>query len=74
MNFIGYPLAISDIRLANGLGLHDGRIEVLVNGVWGTICGLSFSSNEAEAICNILHFKYVIFQQIFFSPDYFFLW
>jgi hypothetical protein len=53
----GYPLNISGLRLANGLGFHDGRVEVLVNGVWGTICGKTFSSSEAEVICNLLDFE-----------------
>ncbi|XP_053387279.1 deleted in malignant brain tumors 1 protein-like [Mercenaria mercenaria] len=45
---------ITDIRLVNGIGLYDGRVEVLMNGTWGTICKTSFSVLEAGAICRIL--------------------
>ncbi|XP_045183524.2 deleted in malignant brain tumors 1 protein-like [Mercenaria mercenaria] len=45
---------ITDIRLTDGIGLYDGRIELLVNGTWGTVCATSFSWPEARAICNIL--------------------
>ncbi|XP_045183623.2 deleted in malignant brain tumors 1 protein-like [Mercenaria mercenaria] len=53
----GYPLPISDIRLSNGVGLYDGRIEVQVNNTWGTICGSSFSTGEASAICSMLGYS-----------------
>jgi hypothetical protein len=61
LNYTGYPLNISGLRLANGVGFHDGRIEILVNGVWGTICGNTFSTNEADAICKMLEFRFVKF-------------
>ncbi|XP_053387314.1 scavenger receptor cysteine-rich type 1 protein M130-like [Mercenaria mercenaria] len=46
---------ITDIRLANGIGLYDGRVELLMNGTWGTICSTSFSWDETRAICYILY-------------------
>ncbi|XP_053386941.1 deleted in malignant brain tumors 1 protein-like [Mercenaria mercenaria] len=48
------PLNISGIRLVNGIGLSDGRVEILINDTWGTICSSSFGSYEANAICSIL--------------------
>ncbi|XP_052777910.1 deleted in malignant brain tumors 1 protein-like [Mya arenaria] len=55
--FCRSSLKIQNMRLANGIGLYDGRIEIQVNGSWGLICGYSsqtryyFSVNEAELIC-----------------------
>ncbi|WAR24045.1 DMBT1-like protein, partial [Mya arenaria] len=57
--FCRSSLKIQSMRLANGIGLYDGRIEIQVNGSWGTICGVSalssstylFSTVEAEVIC-----------------------
>ncbi|WAR24046.1 DMBT1-like protein, partial [Mya arenaria] len=58
--FCRSSLKIQSMRLANGIGLYDGRVELQVNGSWGTICGLSslssqttyyFSTEEAEVIC-----------------------
>ncbi|XP_060579046.1 deleted in malignant brain tumors 1 protein-like, partial [Ruditapes philippinarum] len=43
-----------NIRLVNGIGLYDGRVEIFKSGTWGTICSTSFSWNEAYTICNIL--------------------
>ncbi|XP_060589155.1 deleted in malignant brain tumors 1 protein-like isoform X2 [Ruditapes philippinarum] len=43
-----------NIRLVNGIGLYDGRVEIFKSGTWGTICSTSFIFYEAKAICNIL--------------------
>ncbi|XP_053388125.1 scavenger receptor cysteine-rich type 1 protein M160-like isoform X2 [Mercenaria mercenaria] len=45
---------ITDIRLVNGVGIFDGRVEILMNGTWGTICSTSFGSYERASICEIL--------------------
>ncbi|KAL4219778.1 hypothetical protein ACF0H5_020191 [Mactra antiquata] len=54
----GYPLNITDMRLADGIGLYDGRLEVKVNNTWGTVCAGSFSYYEAVAICNMFNSTY----------------
>ncbi|KAL3870897.1 hypothetical protein ACJMK2_038928 [Sinanodonta woodiana] len=34
--------------------LVSGRLEVMVNGIWGTVCDDHFSSNEANVACRML--------------------
>ena len=42
------------VRLT-GSGLeHEGRLEVLYNGVWGTVCADDFSDVDAAVFCNQL--------------------
>ena len=33
-----------------------GRLEVLHNGVWGTVCDNGFGSTEASVVCGMLNY------------------
>ena len=46
-----------DIRLADGDYFRYGRVEVLYNDVWGTVCDDGFYSNNAEVVCRSLGFE-----------------
>jgi len=48
-----------EVRLNGGRDPREGRVEVLYNGVWGTVCGDGFSSAAARVVCYMLGFGYV---------------
>ncbi|XP_060565387.1 scavenger receptor cysteine-rich type 1 protein M130-like [Ruditapes philippinarum] len=48
-------LDITGVRLVDGNGTFSGRVEIKVDGVWGTICDYWFDMNDAKVICRTLN-------------------
>ena len=46
---------VTGVRLADG-SASKGRLEVLHNGVWGTVCGDYFTAPAARVVCKMLGF------------------
>ena len=45
------------VRLQNGPYSSQGTVEVFCNGIWSTLCGNSFTANDANSICIQLGYK-----------------
>ena len=43
-----------DIRLVGGTKDYEGRLEVCINQVWGTVCSRSWGSTDTKVACRQL--------------------
>ncbi|XP_052782340.1 adhesion G protein-coupled receptor L3-like isoform X2 [Mya arenaria] len=57
MDFLITSSIIDDtkVRLVDGPTKYEGRVEVYVNGRWGTICDDHFNTDAASVVCRMLH-------------------
>ena len=45
-----------EVRLVGGQEESEGRVEVCINGEWGTVCDVGWGSQEAQTVCRQLGF------------------
>ena len=46
------------MRLVNGKKPTEGRLEVLHDGMWGSVCSRQFGDEEARVVCRMLGYRY----------------
>lgn len=56
-NFIVFQLEEGSIQLVNGEKNSSGRVEVFLNGVWGTVCDNQWDEVDALVVCCGLGFN-----------------
>ena len=54
LNFKFIGCADYDVRLYGGSNPNNRTVEVCFDEAWETVCGFSWSNNEAEVVCRQL--------------------
>ncbi|XP_062576045.1 deleted in malignant brain tumors 1 protein-like isoform X2 [Saccostrea cucullata] len=49
-----YPTRNDTVRIVNGSSAEEGRVEVLINGQWGSVCDNGWSKSDADVTCKSL--------------------
>ncbi|XP_048249485.1 uncharacterized protein LOC125378243 [Haliotis rufescens] len=59
-NYRLLPIDDTSVRLVGGMNENEGRLEVKINGTWGTVCDDGFDRDAAKVVCRILGYDYTI--------------
>ena len=46
-----------DVRLTGGSNEYEGRVEICMNGVWGSVCDSGWGDTDAYAVCKQLQYS-----------------
>lgn len=46
-----------NLRLKGSENHYEGRIEICLNGSWGSICPYNWDNNDAAVVCKQLNFS-----------------
>ena len=58
VNILASSCVNGDVRLVNKddkVDQSEGRVEICVNNIWGSVCNRGFNTDEADVICRQLN-------------------
>ena len=44
----------TDVRLVEGRTISNGRVEICLNGLWGSVCDDGWDTRDAQVVCRQL--------------------
>lgn len=61
------------LRLVDGFTVHEGRVEMYLNGRWGTVCDSSWDLLDAIVVCRQLGYSTAV-AELRFGEGVGFIW
>ncbi|KAK3599039.1 hypothetical protein CHS0354_012524 [Potamilus streckersoni] len=55
VNLLPANSLITQVRLVGGIGAYEGKLEIMYNEEWGTVCDDLFDNMTAKVVCRMLH-------------------
>ena len=55
--FISIACTHVAVRVVGGSNNREGRVEVCLNGIWGTVCDNNWSQEDANIVCRQLGYS-----------------
>ena len=52
------PILDAKLRLVDGTNEREGRVEIMYQGIWGTICDVGWDDIDATVVCRELGFSH----------------
>lgn len=48
------------LRLSGGTSPAEGRVDIKQGGKWGSLCDKNFGLSEAQVLCSMLGYRYIL--------------
>ena len=56
----GLPDPDGKLRLVDGISPNRGRLEIVKDGLWGSVCSFHFDKTDADVACRQMGFNYAV--------------